>query len=101
MCPTRNAGRVPKKLIPLGCGAAVPAADRWLPLEGGLPVEDDVEVVGIGAHLLGEDFDGNVAAELGVVGPLDLPNPAGAERRDDTIGAECGFRLHYRNLPDF
>jgi hypothetical protein len=46
-------------------------------------------------ELVWQDFDRNLASELGVLRPIDLPHPARAERREDLVGAEpcaCGER---------
>ena len=39
---------------------------------------------------MADDLDGNVAAEFGVVGTIDLAHPAFAQRCDDLIDAEPG-----------
>ena len=40
----------------------------------------------------GQDFNGDVAAEFGVAGAVDLAHPAGAEGVQDFVGAETGPR---------
>jgi hypothetical protein len=40
--------------------------------------------------MLREHFDGDVAAEAGVAGTIDLAHAARAERRNDFVGTELG-----------
>ena len=47
------------------------------------------ERVGVIGEVLGQDLDRHVALEAGVAGAVDLPHPAGAERRDDLVRAEA------------
>ena len=42
---------------------------------------------------MADDLDGNVAAEFGVVGTVDLAHPAFAQRCDDLIDAEPAARF--------
>ena len=42
---------------------------------------------------LGQDLDGHLAAELAVMGPVDLTHSAGAERTEDLVGAEPRTRV--------
>jgi hypothetical protein len=37
-----------------------------------------------------QHFDRDVAIELGIARAIDLAHPAGADRRDDVVGAEAG-----------
>ena len=48
---------------------------------------------------LGEDLDRNVAPEPRVACTLHLTHAAGAERRDDLVGAEAGARLQRHRAP--
>ena len=47
------------------------------------------ERVGVIGEVLGQHLDRHVALEAGVAGAVDLPHPAGAERRDDLVRAEA------------
>ena len=47
------------------------------------------ERVGVIGEVLGQDLDRHVALEAGIAGAVDLPHPAGAERRDDLVRAEA------------
>ncbi len=46
-----------------------------------------------------QNLDGHVAIELRVAGAIDLAHAAGAEQRDDVIGAElrAGIERHWKN----
>ena len=44
--------------------------------------------IGIGRNVPGKDLDGDRAIQAGISRPVDLPHPAGTERRGDLIGAE-------------
>ena len=61
----------------------------------GLPLEarDPLLVLG---EPFGQHLDRHFALELGVARPVHLAHAAGAERRDDLVGAEssAGFELH-------
>src|SRR5438034_9592154 len=46
--------------------------------------------LGIGGEDVGQDLDGDVATELGVVRPVHLAHAARADRRDDFVRAETG-----------
>ena len=48
------------------------------------------EIVGILREGGGEDFEGHVAVELGVAGPVDFAHAASAEGSGDFVGAESG-----------
>ena len=56
-----------------------------LPLEAG-------EAIGVGGERLGQQLEGDVAAQLRVRGPEHLAHAAGAERSYDLVGAEAGSR---------
>src|SRR5438552_5694924 len=51
------------------------------------------ERVGIGCDGLGENFDRDVAIQLLIPRPVDLPHPARAKGHQDLVGAETGPRL--------
>ncbi len=42
----------------------------------------------VGGDLDGQDFDGDLAPEPRIARPINLPHPAGAERRDDLVRAQ-------------
>jgi hypothetical protein len=44
---------------------------------------------GVGRGRSAKDFDGDIAAESRIAGAIDFAHPAGAERRDDFVGAEA------------
>ena len=46
--------------------------------------------VGVVGEAVGEDLDRDVAVEPRVARPVDLAHSAGAERRQDLVGAEAG-----------
>jgi len=46
--------------------------------------------VGIGRNRRREDLDRNVAVELSIPRPVDLPHSTRAQRREDLVGAEAG-----------
>ena len=46
------------------------------------------QAFGIAGKLFGQDFDRNVAAELGVVGVVDFAHAAGADVAGDFVGAQ-------------
>ena len=48
--------------------------------------------VGVVRECVGEDLDRDVSVQLRVAGPIDLPHPAFADRRDDFVGTEAGAR---------
>src|SRR5690606_27651886 len=47
------------------------------------------EALGIGDEAGGQDFDRDVAFELGIVGAIDLAHPAFAELGGDLVGTEA------------
>ena len=57
------------------------------------------EAVGIRGEAGVNDLDGDVAPESRVPRPVDLAHAAGAEGREDLVGAEPGARLHLSGLP--
>src|SRR3990172_3155604 len=51
---------------------------------------------GIAGKLLGQDLDGYVAAELGVMGLIDVAHATGADVAGDFVGSEfCAGTEHY------
>ena len=46
------------------------------------------EPIGVGRERVGQDLDRDVAIQLRVARAIDLAHPAGAERRQDLVGAE-------------
>ena len=56
--------------------------DLRFPLEAGEPI-------GIMGDRLWEDFDGDVAVQLRIARPIHFAHPAGAQERDDFIGADA------------
>ena len=60
------------------------------------------ESVGILRSPFGQDLDGDLAVEPRVPGPIDLPHPARAQRREDLVGAEAvpGGERHGRFFGD-
>jgi hypothetical protein len=51
-----------------------------------------LEAPRIGRESGGQDFDGDVTPQPGIVRAVDLSHPAGAERGADLIGAEADAR---------
>jgi hypothetical protein len=48
--------------------------------------------LGIAGERFGQDFDGYVAAQLGIVGPVDFSHSTGADSTCDFVGAHGGAR---------
>ena len=48
-----------------------------------------------------EDFEGHIAPELRVLGPIHLPHAALADEGGDFIGAEAGARLERHGVPGY
>ena len=44
----------------------------------------------IGGRLIGNDFDGDIAAETGIAGAIHFAHTAGTNEADDFIGAAAG-----------
>ena len=48
-----------------------------------------LEAVGVGGDVVVEDLEGDVAAEAGVAGAVDLAHAAGPEQLDDLVRPEA------------
>jgi hypothetical protein len=48
--------------------------------------------LGVGGGVLGEDLEGDLAAEAGVAGPVDFPHAPGAEGCEDLVRADAAAR---------
>ena len=51
------------------------------------------EAIRVSGEGVGEDLQRDIAAELGVGGPIDLAHPAFADEGGDLVRAQCGSRL--------
>jgi hypothetical protein len=58
------------------------------------------EPIAIGRHHCRQNFQGDVAAELGVARAVDFAHPAGADWRDDFVRTDprSGLEGHRRGL---
>ena len=59
------------------------------------------EAVGVGGEGVGEDFDGDVAIELGVGGAVDGAHAAFAEFGGDAVVGDGGGRAHCAGLASY
>jgi hypothetical protein len=57
---------------------------------------EPLEGAAIGRQQLGQDLDGDFAAEPGIPRPVHLAHPSGADRREDLVGSEAnaGGKAH-------
>jgi hypothetical protein len=63
-----------------------------LALEAALPL-------GVGRSLLGEDLEGDLAPEAGVVSPVHLSHTPGAQGREDLVRADAPARGQQSSFP--
>jgi hypothetical protein len=58
-----------------------------------------VETLGRMRESLRQDFDGDLAIQTGVAGPIDLPHTSRAEEIDDLVGTQVGATGQWQGGP--